>query len=133
MGTHEKGGEKKRQSGWSKGADLTLRVFHIAATGVLFGGMVLLVPWEKLVTWHRLGIATGCALIVCGLFQSKHWPYEGRGLVAAVHIGLIGLLHIRTGFMLPVLSSALVCGVVGSNMPGYLRHWSVVHRRRMDK
>ena len=26
----------------------------------------------------------------------------------------------------------LVCGVIGSNMPGRLRHWSVLHGERID-
>ena len=124
--------EKKRRSGASKALDLLLRCSHIGAASVLFGGLVLSVPCTRLSLWHTLAIASGAALIVAGICQSRHWPYQGRGLMALVHIGMLGLLHYRHDLMLPVLATVLVFGVIGSNMPGYLRHWSVVHGQRMD-
>lgn len=124
--------DKKRRSGASKALDLVLRSGHIGTASVLFGGLILGVPFSRLTDWHALAIATGCALIVAGLLQSRHWPYQGRGLMALVHIGLLGLVHYRHDLMVPVLVAVLIIGVVGSNMPGHLRHWSVLHRQRID-
>jgi uncharacterized membrane protein HdeD (DUF308 family) len=133
MGMDKEGGkEKKRRSGASKALDLVLRCGHIGAASILFGGLVLSVPFTRLTLWHSLAIASGAALILAGICQSRHWPYQGRGLMALVHIGLLGLLHHRHDLMLPVLTAVLVFGVIGSNMPGYLRHWSVLHGQRMD-
>ena len=124
--------EKKRRSGASKSLDLALRFCHLGAASVLFGGLVLSVPFTQLSHWHALAIATGAALIVAGVCQSRHWPYQGRGLMALVHVGLLGLLHYRHDLTLPVLTAVLIFGFFGSNMPGYLRHWSVLHGERMD-
>ena len=124
--------EKKRLPGWVKAVDLFLRSCHIGVTGVLFGGVVWAVPFPQLLPWHHLAIATGSCLIVSGVCQCRHWPYQVRGVVALVHVGMLGLVHFRPDLKLPVLTIVLVSGVVGSNMPGYIRHWSLVHGRRVD-
>ena len=124
--------EKKRRSGGSKAVDLVLRSCHVGTASVLFGGLVLSVPFVRLSLWHTLAIVTGGALVIAGVGQSRHWPYQGRGLMAIVHVGLLGLLHYRHDLMTPVLTAVLVFGFLGSNMPGHLRHWSVVHGQRMD-
>ena len=71
-------------------------------------------------------------MIISNICQSRHWPYQGRGLAAALHIGLVWLVHLRAELMVPLLTTALAAGVVGSHMPGFIRHWSLVHRRRID-
>jgi hypothetical protein len=124
--------DKKRRSGSSKVLDLVLRSFHVGAASVLFGGLILSVSFSRLSAWHTLAMATGGALIIAEACHSRHWPYQGRGLMAIVHVGLLGLVHFRPDSMVPVLIAVLVFGVFGSNMPGYLRHWSVVHGQRMD-
>lgn len=124
--------DKKRRSGSSKALDLVLRCAHVGTASILFGGLVLSVPFTRLSLWHTLAIATGAALIVAGICQSRHWPYQGRGLMALVHVGLLGLVHQRPDLAVPVLIAVLAFGVFGSNMPGHIRHWSVVHRQRID-
>lgn len=124
--------DTKRRSGWSKALDLILRACHIGTSSVLFGGFVCAVPFTRLSTWHHLSIATGSALIIFNICKCRHWPYQGRGLMAALHVGLVGLVHVRPELTAPVLAAALAVGVVGSHMPGYLRHWSLIHGRRID-
>jgi hypothetical protein len=133
MGTDDKSGkDKKRRSGVSKALDLVLRTGHIGAASVLFGGLVLAVPFPALAVWHTLAIASGGFLIIAGFSQTRHWGYQVRGLMALVHVGLLGLLHYRHDLVVPVLAAVLAFGVFGSNMPGHLRHWSVLHGQRMD-
>ena len=124
--------DKKRRSGAAKALDLVLRCFHVGAASVLFGGVVLAVPFAALCSWHTLAIASGGALIVAEATHSRHWLYQLRGLMAITHVGLLALVHFRHDLLAPVLVAVLVTGVLGSHLPGYLRHWSVVHRRRVD-
>jgi hypothetical protein len=112
--------------------DLALRSCHIGTSSVLFGGLVLAIPFARLSTWHGLAIATGSALIIFNISKCRHWPYQGRGVMAWLHVGLIGLIHLWQVQMIPILATALAVGVIGSHMPGFLRHWSFVHRRRID-
>jgi len=133
MGSYNK--EKtdhKRRSGWPKVLDLILRSCHIGTTSILFGGIVWEVPYTRLSTWHHLAIATGSALIIFNIGKCRHWPYQGRGLMAALHVGLLWLVHARPEMMMPMLATVLTVGVVGSHMPAFLRHWSLVHRRILD-
>jgi len=123
---------KKQRQAWPKYLDLFLRVCHIGSSTVLFGGVVWAVPFVRLTIWHNLSIVTGGALIISGISGSRHWPYQGRGLMAAVHIGLVWLVHLWPGSALKMLAAALVFGVIGSHLPGNIRHWSLLHRRRMD-
>jgi hypothetical protein len=124
--------DKTRRPGWPKVVDLVLRSCHIGTSSVLFGGAVLAVPFTRLSTWHHLAIATGSVFIIFNTIKCRHWPYQGRGVAAWLHIGLVWLVHIRPELVVPVLSTALAVGVTGSHMPGSIRHWSLVHRRRID-
>ncbi len=122
----------KKGSGWKKAVDMILRSFHIGTSSVLFGGLVWAVPYTRLSSWHTMVIATGSALIIFNIFRCRHWPYQGRGLAAALHIGLLSIAHVRPELMTTLLSTGLAVGVVGSHMPAFLRHWSLVHRRILD-
>ena len=124
--------DKKRRSGAAKTLDLVLRSFHVGVTSVLFGGLILAVPFARLSLWHTLVIATGGVLILSEASRSRHWVYQVRGLVAITHVALLGLIHYRHDLLLPALTAVLATGVVGSNLPGYLRHWSIVHGERID-
>lgn len=124
--------EKKRRPAWPKLLDLAIRVCHVVTSSVLFGGIVWAVPFVRLTSWHYLTIVTGIALVASGIWGSRHWPYQGRGLTAALHTGLLWLVHIRPDTMMVVLVIVLATGVTGSHLPGHIRHWSLVHRRRID-
>ena len=124
--------EKKRRSGWVRAIEILLRTGHIGATGVLFGGAVFAVPFIRLVTWHQLTVATGCSLALLGIFQSRHWFYQVRGVMVMTHVGLLGLVHFHLEYRAHILATVLVIGAFGSHMPGGIRHWSLVHRRRVD-
>jgi hypothetical protein len=126
---HGSRADKNKRTGWSKVVDLILRSCHIGISSVLFGGLVWEIPFARLAPWHSAVIATGSALIVFNIYKSRHWPYQGRGLMAALHLGLIGFVHIRPDLVLPVIATALAVGVTGSHMPAFIRHWSLLHRR----
>ncbi len=124
--------KKNKRPAWTRSLDVVLRTAHVAVTSVLFGGVVCDVPFYQLFTWHYLAIGTGCALIASEVYHSRHWPYQGRGVMAIIHIGLLGLIHLRPDLIVPVLATVLVFGMVGSHMPKSLRYWSFVHRRVVD-
>jgi len=132
MGENKEGKEKKRRPGWLQALDLLIRTWHIGVTGVLFGGSVCYVPFERLLAWHHMAIASGGALAFSRVVQSRHWPYQVRGLMALVHVGLLAILPFHKELMVPVLSTVLVLGVFAANMPGYIKQYSVIHRCRIE-
>lgn len=125
--------EKKiRRPIWTRWLDVVLRTAHVGVTGILFGGAVFEVPLSQLHLWHNLTIATGCTLVLSEIFHSRHWIYQCRGLMVLIHVGLLGLIHLRPDLMTPILAAVTVFGMVGSHMPKAVRYWSFVHRRVVD-
>jgi len=124
--------DRKKRSGWNKVVDLILRSCHIGTSSVLFGGLSWNVPYTRLAAWHTLTIATGGALIIFNIVKCRHWPYQGRGLAAALHVSLLWFVHARPEMLMPALMTMLTVGVIGSHMPAFLRHYSLVHRRILD-
>ena len=129
----DKGTEKKKRSGWIKGLDLLLRTWHIGVTGVLFGGAVFEVSFSQLFLWHHLVIASGSALIVSKMYQSRHWLYQVRGIMALLHVGLLAIVHFHPESPVPVLTMVLVLGVFAGNLPGYIKQWSILHHCRIEE
>jgi hypothetical protein len=124
--------KKTKRPAWSRSVDIVLRTAHVAVTSVLFGGAVCGIPFIQLMPWHHLAILTGCALIASEIYHCRHWLYQGRGVMVLIHVGLLGIIHVRPDLMAPVLAAVLVFGMVGSHMPKSLRYWSFVHGRVVD-
>jgi len=121
----------KKRPAWTRTLDVIFRTAHVGVSSVLFGGLVCGIPYSQLICWHYLTIATGCTLIASEVYHSYHWPYQGRGIMAFVHLGLLGLIRMRIDLAVPLMTAILVLGMVGSHMPRKLRNWSFIHRRVM--
>ncbi|NVN92945.1 MAG: hypothetical protein HXX11_20440 [Desulfuromonadales bacterium] len=124
--------DKKKRSGWVRALEILLRTGHIGSTGVVFGGALFAIPFARLIPWHQMAIATGAGLVVLGICQSRHWPYQLRGVMAITHVGLFGLVRFFPEYRVQLLAAVLVLGAIGSHMPSGIRHWSLVHGRRID-
>lgn len=124
--------KKYKRPAWSRHLDVALRTAHVAVASVVFGGAVFGIPFHLLSSWYYLTFATGIGLIASEVYHSFHWPYQGRGAMVVVHVGLLGLIHLRPDLTVSILTVALVFGMVGSHMPKRFRYWSFVHRRVMD-
>lgn len=79
--------------------------------------------------WRLATTVTGAALLATEASHSRHWPYQGRGLLAAAHISILPLGHLADRAGLPVAVVALLIGAVASHLPRSIRKWSVRHRR----
>lgn len=129
---NENNKEKKQRSGWIRMFEIAVRTGHIGTTGILFGAAIFAVPFARFLLWHQLAIASGIVLTILAICQSRHWFYQVRGVMAITHVGLLGLVHYNPELRVPILTLVLVLGVFGSHMPGGIRHWSLVHGRRID-
>jgi len=124
--------DTSRRPGWVRGVEVLTRTGHVGVTGILFGGAVYSIPFHRLVAWHHLSIATGAVLIVLRICQTRHWFHQMQGVMAMTHVALLGLVHPYPEYTAQILTTVLVLGVTGSHMPGNIRHWSLIHRRRID-
>jgi hypothetical protein len=124
--------KKTKRPAWSRTIDIILRTAHVAVTSVLFGGAVCGISFATLMQWHNLAIFTGCTLVASEIYHCRHWLYQGRGLMVIIHVGLLGIIHVRPDLMVPVLTAVLIFGMAGSHMPKSMRYWSFIHGRVLD-
>ncbi len=122
-------GKQTKRSAWTRILDVALRAAHVLLISVLFGGAVFKIPVHQLLPWRFPAIASGIALIASEVFHNLHWPYQGRGVMVYMHVGLFVLYCFRPDLAIPCLSTALVIGMAGSHMPKKLRYWSFMHGR----
>ena len=125
-------GRQNVRPAWMRWMDVILRTAHVMVISVLFGGAVFKIPSSGLVHWQYLAAFTGAALILSEVLHSRHWPYQGRGVMVYLHVGIFGLVCIRPGLALAGLAAVIVLGMVGSHMPKRFRHWSFLHRQVKD-
>jgi hypothetical protein len=117
---------------YSRGAraiGIALRAAHLGAMALLVGGRVLAPAHASLHTWQILTAATGAGLLLSEASHSRHWVYQGRGLIALGHVALAGLASVVGG---DAAMAALLVGAVGSHLPGAVRKWSLRHGRVVD-
>lgn len=79
--------------------------------------------------WRLATTLSGAALLATEISHSRHWPYQGRGLLTIAHIAVLLLGHVSNRAATPVAIAALVIGAVASHLPRWIRKWSLVHRR----
>jgi hypothetical protein len=113
----------------SKAVSVPLRTAHLAAMAVLVGGRALAPAHASLGTWQLLTAATGAALLVTEASHSRHWAYQGRGLMALAHVALAGLAGAALLGGSGLTMAALLVGALGSHLPRTVRWWSLRHRR----
>lgn len=125
-------GETKKLPPWSRILNIAIRTAHVAVIGILLGGAFFEIPLKQLLHLYPFVFATGGVLIVLEICHSRHWPYQGRGVLVLAHIGVLGLVPLCPNLRVPILLAVLALGMVGSHMPKNLRHWSLIHGRVLE-
>ena len=116
----------------ARAVGVTARTAHICAMGILVGGLYFAVPEHPLRLWQTLTALTGVVLMVSEASHSRHWIYQGRGLITLAHVAAPALLLSAGGVGRTAALAALVIGSVGSHLPRSLRKWSLRHRSAVD-
>jgi hypothetical protein len=111
---------------------VALRTAHLGAMAVLVGGVYFAAADPALHVWRALTAATGLALLVTEVSHSRHWAYQGRGVVTILHVASLALVVVPPASGRVATMAALALGAVGSHLPRSLRKWSFRHRRVVD-
>ena len=115
--------------GLPRAVGIALRTAHLGAMAVLAGGAWYGLPSAELRGAVLATTLTGLGLVVSEASHSRHWVYQGRGLLVLAHVGAFGL---AVTFGPAALMGALAIGAVGSHLPKALRAWSLRHRAVVD-
>jgi hypothetical protein len=113
----------------ARAVGIVLRTAHLLALAVLAGGVWYGVPAGELRGALVATSLSGLGLLVSEASHSRHWVYQGRGLLVLAHLGAAVL---ATAWGSGALMAALVIGAGGSHLPKGLRAWSLRHRAVVD-
>jgi hypothetical protein len=113
----------------TRAVGIVLRTAHLGAMALLAGGIWYGVPLDELGGALVATALSGLGLLVSEASHSRHWVYQGRGLLVLAHLGAAGL---ASAWGPEALMGALVIGAVGSHLPKGLRAWSLRHRAVVD-
>jgi hypothetical protein len=94
-----------------------------------YGGHVYGVPEERLEPALWAVVATGFAFAILEIVRAPIWLVQLRGVAVYLKIGLMFGATPGSPLRVPLLTLALVIGVVVSHMPGRYRYHSLLHRR----
>lgn len=108
-----------------------LRALHILGITGAGGGILLNVPQEKWLTYWIMAMATGSALMLWEIVRDWRWLIQLKGVLTLVKIGLLALFIPLANYKPELLISIVLLSVIVSHGPSGLRHYSIVHRRRI--
>lgn len=108
------------------------RTVHIAAMGLVLGGVAYAVPQPALALPVALAIASGLVLFAVDLWKGGAYLVQGNGVAVLLKLALLGVGQFAPGQRLAWYLAATVVASVGSHMPHAWRHWSFAHRRVLE-
>lgn len=122
----------KRRADATRWIRITLRTAHLAAMGLLAGGVAAGIPVQQLPFALWATLVTGAALSALDLLHSPVFLVQVKGLAVMAKLLLFGAAIALPAWALPALIAAIVIGGVSSHMPGRYRYYSLWHRRSLD-
>jgi len=108
---------------------IAARTVHIAAMGLVLGGLAFRAPPRDLLAPVLLTVASGLALLGIDLWKSCAVLWQGTGVAVLLKLALLGLGELFPGTRLEWYLAATVIASVGSHMPAAWRHWSFLEGR----
>lgn len=118
---------------WSQRlAKTALRAFHILGIVGAGGGILLQVPQEHWLNYWILAMVTGSILMLWELIRDWRWIIQLKGVLTLAKVGLLCLFIPLSQYKPSIFVTVLLLSVIVSHGPAGLRHYSVVHRRRID-
>jgi hypothetical protein len=109
---------------WSRLAQVVLRSVHIAAMGLVLGGIYLGGGFGQLRGALLLTAASGLLLAAVDLAKGPGFLLQGSGVALLLKLALLGLGNVGSGARLEWYLAATVVASIGSHMPGAWRHFS---------
>jgi hypothetical protein len=108
------------------------RTVHIAAMGVVLGGVAFHVPAQRLLVPIALTVLSGVFLLGIEVWRSVAFICQGSGVAVWLKLALLGVGELFPSARLEWYLAATVVASVGSHMPGSWRHYSFMDRKVIE-
>lgn len=112
---------------------VALRTVHVAAMGVVLGGLAFDVPEARL---HAAGLATlasGVGLLAVEIVRTGVFLYTLAGAVTLGKLGLLGLGAAFPAARFELYLAATLLAAVASHASWRWRHWSLLDGRTLSR
>ena len=116
---------------WSRLAQVALRSVHLAAMGLVLGGIYLGGGFERLRGAILLTVASGLLLAAIDLAKGPDFLVQGSGAALLLKLALLGLGNWFAGARLEWYLAATVVASIGSHMPAVWRHFPLLRGRNL--
>jgi len=113
-------------------AQVALRSVHVAAMGLVLGGIWLGGGFERLRGAILLTVASGLLLAAIDLAKGPGYLRQGAGAALLLKLALLGLGNWFAGARLGWYLAATLVASVGSHMPGAWRHFPLFGGRNPE-
>ena len=117
---------------WVRGVQVALRSLHIAAMGLVLGGIWLGGDYLRLRSAIFTAVASGLLLASIDLAKGPAFLLQGHGVALLAKLALLGLGNLFPGGRLGWYLTATLVASVGSHMPGSWRHYSFLKGRVLE-
>lgn len=123
----------QRRLPWARPAQVVLRAAHVAAMGVVLGGLAFGVAGDRL---HSAGVATvasGVLLLAVELLRSGAYLYTLAGALAFLKLALLGAGQAFPAVRFELYLAATLVASVGAHMNARWRHLSLLDGRELPR
>ncbi|MBZ4679837.1 MULTISPECIES: hypothetical protein [Shewanella] len=110
----------------------SLRALHILGIVGAGGGILLSVPRESWQLYWIMAMASGSCLMLWEIVRDWRWLIQLKGVLTLVKLLLLLLFIPLAAYKSELLVTVVLLSVIVSHGPAGLRHYSIVHRRRID-
>lgn len=117
---------------WHRGAQVVLRSVHVAAMGLVLGGIYLGGGHDQLHAAIVATVASGALMAAIDLVKGPSYLFQGSGVALLLKLALLGLGNLFPAGRLGWYLAATLVASVGSHMPGSWRHFSFVKGRVLE-
>jgi hypothetical protein len=117
---------------WIRGFQVALRSLHIAAMGLVLGGIWLGGDYQRLRAAICAAVGSGLLLAAIDLAKGPGFLVQGQGVALLLKLALLGLGNLFPADRLGWYLAATLAASVGSHMPGSWRHFSFLKGRVLE-
>jgi hypothetical protein len=107
----------------------TLHLVGVAGIGAAYLLGIAPAGWQ---TYLWLAVASGMGMAAIEVWLNGIWLVQLRGIAVFAKLLLLGAIPVFPGSAAPLFILVIVISGVVSHAPASLRHYSVLHGRRVD-
>ncbi len=110
---------------------ISLRTLHLVGICGIGANFLFELSIEQSHSYLYLTFFSGIAMVLIELWSNGVWLLQLKGMAIVVKLLLIGAMLWWPNYSAVLFIAAVIISGISSHAPGYIRYYSVWHRRRI--